>query len=286
MRILVTGSNGQLGTALAPVLEQRGHDAVLLDREQFDVTDPLATEGVLRSAGPDAVIHAAAWTDVDGCELDPARARRVIVEGTRNVVQGALRSFVVVVSTDFVFDGEASKAYLETDEPRPLQVYGAAKLESEQLATKLSQRVAVARTAWLHGPRLATGERPSNFVTAILGGTEHGPVDVVADQVGSPTSVLDLAPALVDLAEARAAGLYHVVNAGEVSRAAFAREILRLAGRDPALVRDITTAEAPQRPARRPAYAPLHGKAWRKAGFDELPDWKDALARTVGELLA
>jgi len=286
MRILVTGGSGQLGTALAPVLEQRGHDAVLLDLEHMDVTDPLATEGVLRSAGPDAVIHAAAWTDVDGCELDPPRARRVIVEGTRNVVLGAFRALVIVVSSDFVFDGEAGRAYDETDETGPLQVYGAAKLESEQLALELSGRVAIARTAWLYAPRIASGESPSNFVTAILRNAEAGPLDVVGDQVGSPTSALDLAPALVDLAEARATGLYHVANRGEVSRATFAREILRHAGLDPALVREVTTADMPPRPARRPAFAPLEGKAWRKAGFDDMPPWEDALERTMRELLA
>lgn len=282
----MTGAGGQLGAALAGTLEARGHDAVLLDLDELDVTEGFAVEAVFRSAMPDVVIHAAAWTDVDGCEGDPDRARAVIVEGTRNVVLGAGKAFVIVISTDYVFDGTAGRPYVERDDPSPIQVYGACKAESEAEALRLSDGVAVARTAWLYGARTASGEPARNFVQAILAGATRGPLKVVGDQVGSPTATIDLAPALVDLAEARTAGIFHTVNPGSVSRADLARAALRFAGLDPGLVTEITTAEAPPRPARRPAFAPLEPRAWRDAGFAALPGWEDALARTVKEMLA
>jgi len=284
VRILVTGAGGQLGAALAPVLADRGHDAVLLDLPELDVTEAFAVEGVFRSAMPDVVIHAAAWTDVDGCERDPDRARAVIVDGTRNVVLGAGKAFVIVISTDYVFGGDTDRAYVESDERHPIQVYGAMKAESEAEALRLSDRVAVTRTAWLYGARVASGERARNFITAILDAASRGPLKVVNDQVGSPTATIDLAPALVDLAEARAPGIFHTVNPGIVSRADLARAALRVAGLDPSLVHDVSTADGPHRPARRPPFAPLEPKAWRAAGFGDLPGWGDALERTIKEM--
>ncbi|HLW15860.1 MAG TPA: dTDP-4-dehydrorhamnose reductase [Actinomycetota bacterium] len=279
LRVLVTGAGGQLGAELAPRLA--GHDAVLLDHETLDVTDPIAVEGVLDSAGPDVIIHAAAWTDVDGCEGDPERARSVNVVGTRNVAASAGNAFVIVVSTDYVFDGTAGRAYREIDETNPLQVYGRTKLEAEEAARAETSSLAIARTAWLYGARTATGEPARNFASSILRAAARGPLDVVDDQVGSPTWTGDLADALMVLAERRTAGTFHVANGGAVSRYDFARAILEDAGGDPSVVRAVSTKEAAARPAARPMYAPLDGVAWRAAGFDALPDWRDALARAM-----
>lgn len=279
MRVLVTGAGGQLGAELAPRLA--GHDAVLLDHETLDVTDPIAVEGVLDSAGPDVVIHTAAWTDVDGCELDPERARAVNVIGTRNVAAAADGAFMILVGTDYVFDGAAGRAYTEEDETNAVQVYGRTKLEAEQAARAETSSLAIARTAWLYGARKATGETAKNFVSSILRAAERGPLDVVDDQVGSPTWTGDLADALMALAERRVAGTFHVANGGAVSRYDFARAIVEEAGKDPAMVRAVATKDAAARPAARPMYAPLDGVAWRAAGFDALPDWRDALARAM-----
>lgn len=282
MRIAVTGAGGQLGRDLERALV--AHDALLLDHAALDVSDAAACAEVLGAA--DTVIHAAAWTDVDGCERDRERARRINVEGTRNVVRAARGAYVIVVSTDYVFDGTLNRAYVEIDGPNPLQVYGRTKWHAEQIARETSEHVAIARTAWLYGAARASGATAKNFVTAIVRAAEHGPLDVVNDQVGSPTWTGDLARALILLAERRVPGIFHVANAGATSRYDLARAALVLAGRDPALVRPVSTAQAPPRPAVRPAYAPLEGRAWVRAGFDPLPGWEDALSRAMPDILA
>jgi dTDP-4-dehydrorhamnose reductase len=279
----VTGAGGQLGAELASRLS--AHEAVLLDHATLDVTDARAVEGVLTSTAAEAIIHAAAWTDVDGCENDPARARAANSEGARNVAAFAGGAFVVTVSTDYVFDGAAGRPYVETDETNPLQVYGRTKLEGEKSAYDETQNLAVVRTAWLYGARNATGNAARNFVTAILRTAKHGPFDVVDDQVGSPTWTADLATALVEISERRAPGTFHVVNTGEVSRYDFARAVLEIAGMDPQIITPIATKHAAPRPAARPMYAPLDGEAFRKAGFDELPPWRDALERALPGIL-
>ena len=284
MRVLVTGAGGQFGAELASRLV--GHETVLLDHDTLDVTDPVAVEGVLRSTGPDVVIHAAAWTDVDGCETDPARARVVNVDGTRNVAAASGDAFMVLIGTDYVFDGAAGRAYAETDVTNPLQVYGRTKLDAEQAARVETSDLAVARTAWLYGARTASGTAAHNFVAAILRAAGRGPLDVVDDQVGSPTWTGDLAGAVLALAERRTPGTFHVANTGAVSRADFARAILEVAGRDPGLVHAIATKDAPARAAVRPAYAPLEGVVWSKAGFEALPPWRDALERALPGMLA
>jgi len=282
MRIIVTGAGGQLGRELARSLA--AFDPILLTRAALDVTDAVAVEGVFRSASPDAIIHAAAWTDVDACERDPDRARRFNVIGTTNVARAAGRSFLVVVSTDYVFDGELGRAYVETDEPSPLQVYGRTKLEAERIALGQTARCAIARSAWLYGAYTARGDLARNFVTSILRAARRGPIDVVDDQTGSPTTVADFADALARLVAEPTTGVLHVVNEGEVSRYQLARAAVERAGID-ALVRPVATANAPVRPAMRPPFAPLEGKAWRAAGFDPLPSWDDALARALPEIL-
>jgi dTDP-4-dehydrorhamnose reductase len=245
----------------------------------------VAVEGVFRSASPDAIIHAAAWTDVDACERDPDRARRFNVVGTANVARAAGRAFLVVVSTDYVFDGELGRAYVETDEPSPLQVYGRTKLEAERIALSQAPRTAVARGAWLYGAYTARGDLARNFVTSVLRAARRGPIDVVDDQVGSPTTVTDFADALARLVNEPATGVLHAVNEGEVSRFELARAVVERAGLDPSLVRPVPTAEAPVRPAMRPPFAPLEGKAWRAAGFEALPSWDDALERALPQIL-
>ncbi|HEV2686628.1 MAG TPA: dTDP-4-dehydrorhamnose reductase [Actinomycetota bacterium] len=279
MRVLVTGAGGQLGSEFAQRLV--AHDAVLLDHETLDVTDPIAVEGVLDSAGPDVVIHAAAWTDVDGCEDDPEHARAVNVTGTRNVAAASGDAFMILVGTDYVFDGTAGRAYTEKDETNPVQVYGRTKLDAEQAARAETSSLAIARTAWLYGARKANGEPAKNFVSSILRAAARGPLEVVDDQVGSPTWTGDLADALLALAERRTPGTFHVANSGAVSRHDFARAILEEAGTDPSGVRAVSTKDAAPRPAARPMFAPLEGVAWRDAGFDALPGWRDALARAM-----
>jgi dTDP-4-dehydrorhamnose reductase len=212
------------------------------------------------------VLHAAAWTDVDGAEADPAGAARVNVEGTRNVA--AVGAPVVYYSTDYVFDGSKGEPYVESDEPNPLSVYGQTKLEGEH---ELRDGWIV-RSSWLFG---WTGK---NFVRTMLElGRERDEVSVVADQVGCPTYVGHLAEATRDLLE-QPHGVWHLAAQGECSWAEFARAIFEEADID-CRVREVTTEEL-GRPAPRPAYSVLRSEK----GAPELPHWRDGLSACLDRL--
>jgi dTDP-4-dehydrorhamnose reductase len=254
-RLLITGAGGQLGAALAEVFpwaDARTHAELDVVR---DVTE-----------GYDLVLHAAAWTDVDGAESDPAGAEAVNVLGTRNVVAGGRP--VVYYSTDYVFDGEKTEPYLESDEPNPLSVYGRTKLAGEH---ELGDGWIV-RSSWLFG------WRGHNFVRTMLRlGGERDEVGVVDDQRGSPTYVGDLAEAtraILDLPF----GTYHAAAAGDCTWAGFAAAIFAEAGLS-ARVRPITTAEL-GRPAPRPAYSVLRSER----GAPVLPHWRDGLGACLRRL--
>jgi dTDP-4-dehydrorhamnose reductase len=229
-------------------------------RAELDVTRPFDAEA-------DLVLHAAAWTDVDGAESDPAGAQLVNVDGTRNVV--ALGAPLVYFSTDYVFDGTKREPYVESDEPRPLSVYGRTKLDGEREV----RDGWIVRSSWLFGP---TG---TNFVRTMLRlGAERDEVGVVADQVGSPTYVGHLAEATRELFELPQ-GVWHVAAGGECSWAEFARAIFEEAGLD-CRVREITTEEL-GRPAPRPAYSVLRSE---REGAPRLPHWREGLCACLGRL--
>jgi dTDP-4-dehydrorhamnose reductase len=225
-----------------------------LAREEFDVT----TSSL--GSPPDLVLHAAAWTDVDGAEADPEGARAVNVEGTRRVV--ALGAPVVYFSTDYVFDGGKRVPYLESDEPGPLSVYGRTKLDGEgELGDGW-----IVRSSWLFGP---TGH---NFVRTMLAlGTERDELAVVDDQRGCPTYVGHLAEVTREIVELRY-GLYHAAAEGDCTWADFAGAIFEEAGVD-CRVRRISTAEL-GRPAPRPAYSVLRSE---RSETPKLPHWRDGL---------
>jgi dTDP-4-dehydrorhamnose reductase len=254
--VLVTGAGGQLGIALGEAFP----DADARTRAELDVTRPLSVE-------TDLVLHAAAWTDVDGADADPAAAEAVNVAGTRNVV--ALGAPVVYFSTDYVFDGSKGEPYLESDEPRPLSVYGRTKLGGER-----ELRAGwIVRSSWLFG---WTG---TNFVRTMLRlGRERDEVTVVADQVGSPTYVGHLAAATRELL-ALPGGVWHVAAEGECTWADFARAIFEEAGLD-CRVREITTEDL-GRPAQRPAYSVLRSERERAP---RLPHWRDGLRACLERL--
>jgi dTDP-4-dehydrorhamnose reductase len=275
VRVLITGGAGQLGRDLAEAL---GPSAFALDRLDCDVATFGSIEAAVARVKPDAIVNAAAWTDVDGCEVDPVRARLVNALGASNVARAAGDALVVQISTDYVFDGRAQRPYTEADATNPLSVYGASKLEGEVKAAD-ARRWAVVRTAWLYG----AGTR--NFVASILRAARtRDRLSVVDDQVGSPTSTPDLALALIELIDRGATGVLHGVNAGECSRFAFARAIFEEAGLDPRRV-DAVSTDAMPRPAVRPAYAPMEGVAWRAAGLPALRPWRDALHDVVPGVL-
>jgi dTDP-4-dehydrorhamnose reductase len=254
---LVTGAGGQLGRAL---LEEFAADgAVGLTRAEWDVQQP--PPGGLE---PDVVLHAAAWTDVDGAERDPQGAAAVNVGGTANVA--SLGAPLVYYSTDYVFDGRKDAAYLESDGPNPLSAYGRTKLHGEAAA---GEQAWVVRSSWLFGP---TGQ---NFVRTMLRlGAERDEVAVVDDQRGAPTYVGHLAAATRQVLELPY-GVYHVTADGEASWAELAEAVFEEAGMR-IRVRRISTAEL-GRPAPRPAYSVLRSEK----GAPTLPHWREGLRETI-----
>jgi dTDP-4-dehydrorhamnose reductase len=258
-----------------------GDDVVGLGHDQLDVADRDAALQAIHQVAPDVVIHAGAWTDVDGCELDPDRAFRVNALGTRNVVEGArlTDARVVYVSTDYVFDGHSARPYVEWDATNPLSVYGRSKLGGE---SELGSADTVVRTSWLCGP---TGR---NFVRTIVERATSGqPLRVVDDQQGCPTFTDDLAGMLRRLAVERRPGLFHVTNQGVTTWFRLAREVVELAGLDPEQVQPCTTAELdPPRPAPRPMLSVLDNAALRLGGVPLLADYHEPLERLVKELTA
>ena len=272
MRVFVTGWNGLLGNALVPRL-QSAHEVDGFGVEDGEVTDVAFVRRRLEQFRPETVLHLAAWTAVDACESDPVRAFHVNAEGSRVVATEAARinARVIAVSTDYVFDGEQTRAYTEDDAPSPQSVYGKSKLAGEDEVRNVALW-AIVRTAWLYGG----GGR--NFVDTILAALdERGNLEVVNDQIGSPTYAVDLSKALVTLLEANAQGLYHVANAGEASWFDLAREAARLTGRHPERIRPATTAQVP-RPAKRPAHSVLSCERVAKMHGVHLRAWGDALA--------
>jgi dTDP-4-dehydrorhamnose reductase len=276
MRLLVIGSAGMLGRAVAHDAARLGHDVVGLTHADLDITDAANVTRIVAAAEPQAVVNCAAWTDVDGAEANEARALRVNGDGAGNVARAAANvgARVVHVSTDYVFDGAKSEPWLESDEVGPLQAYGRTKLAGERQVADAGDEHAIVRTAWLFG---AGG---ANFVETMLRlGRERDELEVVTDQCGRPTWTRHLAPALVELAERRGdVGIFHATGPEQCSWYEFAVEILHRAGLTARVVP--TTSERFSRPARRPAYSVL--------GTDRepaivLPRWPDGLAGYLKE---
>jgi dTDP-4-dehydrorhamnose reductase len=259
-RVVVTGAGGQLGAALAEAFA--GDNVVALAHGDWDVTQP-APGGL----APDLVLHAAAWTDVDGAEASPEGALAVNQAGTRNVV--APGAPVVYYSSDYVFDGHKTEPYLESDEPNPVSAYGRSKLAGEEEI----DRGWIVRSSWLFG---WTGH---NFVGTMLRlGAERDEVGVVDDQRGCPTYVGHLAEAtrrIVELPE----GVWHVAADGDCTWAEFAEAIFEEAGLE-CRVRRIASEEL-ARPAPRPAYSVLRSE---RADAPKLPHWREGLRECLARL--
>ena len=277
-KLLITGGRGQFGRAT--VERFSGPDAaglwevVAVGRDQLDVSDRRAVDERVVALKPAVIIHAAAMTDVDGCERDPAAAFRVNALGTLYIAEAAaaIGARLIAISTDFVFDGEKPSPYFEQDASSPLSVYGESKLAGEQHALRVASDALVVRTAWLYGP----GGR--NFVDTILkAGAAGGPLRVVADQAGSPTWTHDLAEALAQLVDAPLTGVVHIANAGHATRYELARRALDAAGLESVRVEPVTSVEVP-RPARRPRHAVLGSRVLAAAGIAPLRHWEEALA--------
>ena len=280
MRVLLTGGSGQLGTELLDAFP--GHEVVAPEADVLNVSDRDSVLQRITTTEPHAIVHAAAWTDVDGCELDPDRALLVNALGTRHVAEGArlVGARVCYISTDYVFPGDADRPYTEWDRTGPLSVYGRSKLGGER---ELDPGSTIVRTSWVCG---RTGK---NFVRTILGravAAGPGELAVVDDQHGRPTFADDLAGMVAALVVARLPGTFHVTNQGQTTWYGLARDVASAAGLDPNVVRPIATAEmSPPRPAPRPRWSVLDNAALRLSGVPLLPDYHEPLERLVRELL-
>jgi dTDP-4-dehydrorhamnose reductase len=272
MRLTVTGAQGQLGKDLQRALSS--HSLTLLDLPTFDLTRPDCGEMIV-AARPDIVIHAGAYTDVDGAERNPDLALAINRDGTERVARAAAQvgARLIYISTDYVFDGSAHRPYAECDATNPINIYGFSKREGEERARSICPDALVLRTAWLYG------RHGKNFVKTILQLSAERPVlRIVADQRGCPTLAEDLAAVLTELIQRRLCGTLHVTNAGSCTWHEFAAEIISLSGRS-VRVDPITTAEA-GRAAKRPAYSVLASDRLHQLGLS-LPPWRDALKRFV-----
>ena len=279
MKVLVTGAKGQLGTDVMAVLAQRGIRAVGTDVDTLDLTQAAAVDALFATEQPDAVIHCAAFTDVNAAEQARALCFAVNEGGTRNVAAAcaACGAKLLYLSTDYVF-GDNGTDFLEVSaEKRPCNVYGASKLAGELAVQALCPKSFIVRISWvfgLHG---------KNFVRTMLQLSEtHDTLRVVDDQIGSPTYTADLAPLLADMITGERYGVYHATNEGVYSWADFAAEIFRQAGRS-TVVAPVPSAQYPS-PAARPLNSRLSKASLDAAGFARLPDWRDALRRFLLDL--
>ena len=277
MRIFITGCKGQLGRALYATLAE--HTLSGCDLPELDITDREAIGAAIGDFAPDVVIHAAAWTDVDGCARDPEKAYRVNALGTQNVALAcaACDTAMVYVSTNEVFDGTATEPYREWDLPHPINPYARSKAAGEWFVRHLLTRFYIARTAWLyaHGGRNFPHRIIQLADDASTGSAQGGALRVVTDEVGNPTYTPDLADAIASLIQTGACGIYHLTNADYCSRYDFACEILRISGREHIPIEPITLDDF-QRASTPPRFAPLANTAAAALGIT-LRSWQKAL---------
>lgn len=279
MKVLVTGTKGQLGYDVVNELEKRGHTAVAVDIEEMDITDAVSVERVITEAEVEAVIHCAAYTAVDAAEDNVEICRRVNAEGTENIAKVCkkLDLKMIYISTDYVFDGEGERPWEPDDERHPLNVYGQTKYEGELAVEKYLEKYFIVRIAWVFG---VNGK---NFIKTMLKLSEtHEELNVVDDQVGSPTYTYDLAVLLVDMVESDKYGRYHATNEGICTWYEFAKEIFRQAGVE-VKVNPVTSDMFPAK-AKRPKNSRMSKEKLDANGFHRLPTWQDALERYLSEI--
>lgn len=271
MKVLIIGSEGMLGHDLVDILSTE-NEVSTTTIYTLDITDINKTVQKVKEINPDVVVHAAAFTDVDGSESNADLAYKVNALGTRNVAVACREadSALVYICTDYVFDGTKGSPYYEYDQTNPLGVYGKTKHLGEIYICDILNKFYIVRTSWLygfHGP---------NFVTTMLNLAETmDSISVVSDQIGSPTYTVDLATAISKLIKKPVYGIYHITNSEHCSWYEYAKEIFEIAGID-VEVKPVTTEEFP-RPAPRPKYSVLKNYNWKMEGFPEIRSYKEAL---------
>jgi len=274
MKVLVTGSTGQLGHDVCAVLAARGVQYEGVNSADCDITDVKAVSALFEREKPDTVIHCAAYTNVDQAEDEPGMCWSVNVDGTRFIAENCRMHGVkmVYISTDYVFPGTGEQMYGPGDPVGPVNVYGASKLGGELAVKSLLSDYFIVRISWVFGMN------GCNFVRTMLRLAEtHDMLRVVDDQIGSPTYTADLAPLLCDMAATERYGIYHATNEGLCSWADFAEEIFRVTGKAVKVER-VPSNQYPVKAAR-PLNSRMNKSALEQNGFYRLPEWGSALRR-------
>lgn len=281
MKVLVTGVGGQLGYDVCKELDRLGIENKGVDVQDFDLTDGAAVMAAVQTYMPDAIIHCAAYTNVEKAESVPEVCADVNGMGTLNMVRAALavNAKLMYISTDYVFEGTGDTPYEVNAPHRPQSVYGLTKDQGEEAVTSLMQRYFIVRISWVFGVH------GNNFVRTMLRlGSERKELNVVDDQIGSPTYTADLAVLLCSMIRTDKYGAYHATNEGYCSWAEFAQAIMDEAGLK-CVVHPIPTSAYPTA-AKRPLNSRMSKRSLDLAGFQRLPSWQDALHRYVEELKA
>ena len=274
MKILVTGAKGQLGFDVIKELDNRGIAHKGIDIDDFDITNRDAVLQAINDYYPDVVIHCAAYTAVDKAEDEPQLCRLINEYGTRYIAEAckSVNAKIIYISTDYVFPGHGDHFHKVDDPTGPVSVYGNTKLAGEEAVQEILNKFFIVRISWVFG------QNGNNFVKTMLRlGKERNSVNVVCDQVGSPTYTVDLAHLLCDMAATEKYGIYHATNEGVCSWAEFAKEIFRLAGMT-VQVNAIPSSDYPTK-ATRPLNSRLDKSSVLANGFNQLPHWKNALLR-------
>lgn len=277
MKVLVTGVNGQLGYDVVKELEKRGHQPIGVDRNVMDLTSTEQIKECIGNVNPEAIIHCAAYTAVDKAEDEEDLCRRVNAIATKDISEYAKKLDIpmIYISTDYVFDGTKDGEYTEEDTPNPINVYGKSKYEGELYVQELLEKYYIVRISWVFG------ENGNNFIDTMLRlSKERDSLNVINDQVGSPTYTKDLSSLLVDMIETNKYGIYHVTNEGDCTWYEFAKEIFKISDID-ILVNKINTSQYPTK-AIRPRNSKMSKQKIVSNGFRKLRKWEEAVKDYLG----
>jgi dTDP-4-dehydrorhamnose reductase len=281
---LITGGTGQLGISLSRELRNRGILFEAQGSQDLDITKGLIVQDSIADLSPTVIVNCAAWTDVDGAEVSEQQASMVNADGVENIALAAKNcaAKLIHISTDYVFSGESNYPWQVGDRLNPQSAYGRTKADGEsRVLQAYKENSSIVRTAWMYSP---WGKNFAKTMTrlAISGDNE---VRVVNDQVGQPTSAIDLAKQLVDLGQSNSpAGIYHGTNSGQGTWFDFAKEIFDLAGADASRVIPVSSNKHP-RPAKRPSYSVLSHDAWGNSSLQPMRDWRIALAGAMPAII-
>ena len=280
MKVLVTGVKGQLGFDVCKELDKRNIENKGIDRDDCDITDEQAVLSYIKNYAPDVVVHCAAYTAVDRAEDEKEICYNVNVKGTEYIARACkeIDAKMVYISTDYVFEGTGDKAYEVQDNTAPDNTYGITKYQGEEAVRKILSKYFIIRISWVFGIN------GNNFINTMMKlGESRSELNVVADQIGSPTYTYDTAPLICDMIATEKYGTYHATNEGYCSWADLAEYIFSVTGQK-VLVHHIKSEEYPKK-ASRPKNSRLSKASLDKAGFKRLPDWQDAVKRYINEKL-